>query len=388
MSDSGDSRRSRAIAKRIGVSGFLSSCATCRADSRSAVARSASSARVAPEPQLRRHLAHPVAQDDELRRSLSRRTLRQRLAAPDRLRPSHQLAQRPAQIAAQVSRHARRDDAEEQRRTERGQRRHRRRAPRHQELHLPRAQQPLVERTLRARPAGARCPATAAPPAPPLIARSPDRRDPLHRRRRPEQRQRPNHRQLPRRRENDRRDEREGEEDQEETSAETDLLHWHPYAARGGAFRRNILAAPEQLPPCVDPLMRVHTDLPNLPDRQAPGDHRHHRRRRGAAAPPPASRRAWSSSRRCTSPRPCSSTTTSPDSGPTSSTGSSSASRPGIPRSYRHNSGTGEDNAAAHLRSLAIGHEVIVPVTAGEARSRSLAARLLRRMGRTAARSA
>lgn len=33
---------------------------------------------------------------------------------------------------------------------------------------------------------------------------------------------------------------------------------------------------------------------------------------------------------------------------------------------YRHNSGTGEDNAAAHLRSLAIGHEVIVPVTAGE----------------------
>ena len=32
---------------------------------------------------------------------------------------------------------------------------------------------------------------------------------------------------------------------------------------------------------------------------------------------------------------------------------------------YRHNSGTGEDNAAAHLRSLAIGHEVIVPVTNG-----------------------
>ncbi|GAC1618062.1 MAG: secondary thiamine-phosphate synthase enzyme YjbQ [Vulcanimicrobiaceae bacterium] len=30
---------------------------------------------------------------------------------------------------------------------------------------------------------------------------------------------------------------------------------------------------------------------------------------------------------------------------------------------YRHNGGTGEDNAAAHLRSLAIGHEVIIPVT-------------------------
>ena len=32
---------------------------------------------------------------------------------------------------------------------------------------------------------------------------------------------------------------------------------------------------------------------------------------------------------------------------------------------YRHNGGTGEDNAAAHLRSLTIGHEVIVPVTDG-----------------------
>jgi secondary thiamine-phosphate synthase enzyme len=38
---------------------------------------------------------------------------------------------------------------------------------------------------------------------------------------------------------------------------------------------------------------------------------------------------------------------------------------PWDPHAYRHNSGTGEDNAAAHLRSLTIGHEVIVPVTAG-----------------------
>lgn len=37
---------------------------------------------------------------------------------------------------------------------------------------------------------------------------------------------------------------------------------------------------------------------------------------------------------------------------------------PWDPRHYRHND-TGEDNAAAHLRSLTIGHEVIVPVTAG-----------------------
>ena len=38
---------------------------------------------------------------------------------------------------------------------------------------------------------------------------------------------------------------------------------------------------------------------------------------------------------------------------------------PWDPERYRHNE-TGEDNAAAHLRSLTIGHEVIVPVTRGQ----------------------
>ncbi len=37
---------------------------------------------------------------------------------------------------------------------------------------------------------------------------------------------------------------------------------------------------------------------------------------------------------------------------------------PWEPERYRHND-TGEDNAAAHLRSLTVGHEVIVPVTRG-----------------------
>jgi secondary thiamine-phosphate synthase enzyme len=37
---------------------------------------------------------------------------------------------------------------------------------------------------------------------------------------------------------------------------------------------------------------------------------------------------------------------------------------PWDPERYHHNR-TGEDNAAAHLRSLTIGHEVIVPVTKG-----------------------
>jgi secondary thiamine-phosphate synthase enzyme len=38
---------------------------------------------------------------------------------------------------------------------------------------------------------------------------------------------------------------------------------------------------------------------------------------------------------------------------------------PWSPDAYRHND-TGEDNAAAHLRSLTVGHEVIVPVTNGK----------------------
>src|SRR3954469_14471865 len=38
---------------------------------------------------------------------------------------------------------------------------------------------------------------------------------------------------------------------------------------------------------------------------------------------------------------------------------------PGDPGRYKHND-TGEDNAAAHLRSLTIGHEVIVPITKGK----------------------
>ncbi len=37
---------------------------------------------------------------------------------------------------------------------------------------------------------------------------------------------------------------------------------------------------------------------------------------------------------------------------------------PWEPERYRHNQ-TGEDNGAAHLRSLTIGHEVIVPITKG-----------------------
>ena len=38
---------------------------------------------------------------------------------------------------------------------------------------------------------------------------------------------------------------------------------------------------------------------------------------------------------------------------------------PWDPGRYHHNA-TGEDNAAAHLRSLTVGHEVIIPITKGQ----------------------
>jgi secondary thiamine-phosphate synthase enzyme len=38
---------------------------------------------------------------------------------------------------------------------------------------------------------------------------------------------------------------------------------------------------------------------------------------------------------------------------------------PWDPGRYRHNE-TGEDNAAAHLRALTVGHQVLVPVTGGK----------------------
>jgi len=56
---------------------------------------------------------------------------------------------------------------------------------------------------------------------------------------------------------------------------------------------------------------------------------------------------------------------------------------PWDPQRYRHNE-TGEDNAAAHLRSLTIGHEVIVARDGRQTRSRALAASVLRRVGWTA----
>ena len=54
---------------------------------------------------------------------------------------------------------------------------------------------------------------------------------------------------------------------------------------------------------------------------------------------------------------------------------------PWEPSRYRHNE-TGEDNAAAHLRSLTVGHEVIVPVTGGALDLGPWAASVLRRVGR------
>ena len=51
---------------------------------------------------------------------------------------------------------------------------------------------------------------------------------------------------------------------------------------------------------------------------------------------------------------------------------------------YKHHQ-TGEDNADAHLKRMLLGHQVVVPVTDGQARLRAVGARPLRRVRRSAA---
>ena len=82
-------------------------------------------------------------------------------------------------------------------------------------------------------------------------------------------------------------------------------------------------------------------------------------------ARPPRSTKEWCSFRRCTSLPRCSSTITNPGLWKDILDWLEQTVAPWEPDRYRHNSGTGEDNAAAHLRSITVGHEVIVPVTAG-----------------------
>ena len=50
---------------------------------------------------------------------------------------------------------------------------------------------------------------------------------------------------------------------------------------------------------------------------------------------------------------------------------------------YRHHQ-TGEDNADAHLKRTIMGHQVVLPITDGAARSRTVGAGLLRRVRRPA----
>ncbi len=50
---------------------------------------------------------------------------------------------------------------------------------------------------------------------------------------------------------------------------------------------------------------------------------------------------------------------------------------------YKHHQ-TGEDNADAHLKRTLMGHQVILPITRRQARSRPVGAGVLRRIRRTA----
>ena len=229
-SDSGASRRSRAMAKRIGVSGFFELVRHLPrrlAQRRGALRLERAHA---AEPQLRRHLAHPVAQHHELRRALARRAVGQRLARADHRRPADQLAQRAAQVPAQVSGHARRHErsaaatpAAPRLPPTTGARRVIRNS-----ICLARSSPSSSARWCSASAASCvareRAPGAPRPPrAPPSPRSAPSPAS-------ASTRQRAHHRELPRRRQHDRRDQREGEEDEEETSAKAELPHGHSRA--------------------------------------------------------------------------------------------------------------------------------------------------------------
>src|SRR5206468_12845211 len=60
--------------------------------------------------ELARHIPHPLPQEFEFRCALARRPVGNRLSSADSLGPSNELLQGPAQIPAQMTSYARRDD--------------------------------------------------------------------------------------------------------------------------------------------------------------------------------------------------------------------------------------------------------------------------------------
>ena len=165
-------------------------------------ARSASSARTRPSRELRRHLAHPVAQHHELRRALAAAG-RRAAARRDRSSPSTPPARSSGRLRLRLRCPATREATSpiSSAAAERDERRRHRRAARHQELHLPRVQQALAAAPARARRA-ARAAARVSGRAAHARRRAPRSRlgDALHRRRRAQQGKRTHDRRLPRRR--------------------------------------------------------------------------------------------------------------------------------------------------------------------------------------------
>ena len=175
--------------------------------------------------QLAGHVAHSSPQHLEFRRAASRRRRRQRLASPDARRPADELLQRATQTSAQMSRHARGDDADDA-------------APRRPwpgpgAAPLSRATKSVcarehdalsqrflvhVQRRAAARRSGGR---HAWSPRPPFAAR----RRAVPRCRRADEGKHERAGGAPGERDQDRRDEGEAHQDQKEAAAEPDTLH-------------------------------------------------------------------------------------------------------------------------------------------------------------------
>ena len=89
----------------------------------------------APGVEIGGHGAHTLSQHGEFRRSPGRRAGGQGQGARDAVRPSHQLIERPAELAGEMAGHARRDDGEQDQRAC-GDRQHDRHRP-HREVAIP-----------------------------------------------------------------------------------------------------------------------------------------------------------------------------------------------------------------------------------------------------------
>jgi secondary thiamine-phosphate synthase enzyme len=319
--------------------------------------------------QLRRHLPHPRAEQFELRRATLHGTIRQRLAARDEFRPADQLLNRPAQVAAEVSGNPRPDQQEKRECDERTQAHGGRRtaeeepgAVGHEHILAKgvfvRAQRRGFGGGERLGPGNGQGPNAGGGGA---VPRGRGTAEGKHERARHPPRERQHHG----------RNECKEQQDDEQPSTEPELLHspgdeWEWAKLEPHGFKpSNGERRGRQARHADKPTMKTHTSYLtfNTKRRQEIIDITDEVEACRAAADIREGMVLVSAMHISASVF-----VNDHESGLWQDILDwlERDIAPWEPDRYRHNAGTGEDNAAAHLRSLTIGHEVMVPVTDGK----------------------